>query len=122
MPFKLPTASQPALRRSIQSLFLLLLQCILMTAEAQVHIEGGGTTCAEWTSARISGRSLIIEHWISGALSGMSIASNKQFWTRNGSANVKAVVLWLDNYCERNPSTFVLSGADKLFRQQTGQQ
>ena len=89
---------------------------------SQVNIEGGQLDCGQWVAARkVNGAAARYEHFVLGALNGMSMASNAEFWrARDTQISRESAWLWIDNYCQANPLNMVFQGAYQLFRDRSG--
>ena len=75
----------------------------------------GSTDCGQWVNIkRPTDRS-----WVLGYISGMNtmFAMSRHF-TANPLSSVKSadqIIVWMDNYCQKNPLKTVAEGASDLY-------
>ena len=104
--------------RNNRPLVLLLLACCLaQPAFGQVYF--GSTDCGQWmkrTNSAMSNNAA--ESWLAGYMSGL----NTMYWVENKKSDplnkvnsLDQMVLWMDNYCNKNPLNRVSQGGFDLF-------
>ena len=86
----------------------------------------GGASCGTWVKEEASHKNMseginFSRNWIVGYLSGLAVATKKDFW---GTPNVNlldndSVFLWVDNYCRRNPLNNLDDAGYALFIERT---
>ena len=82
---------------------LILSTVILFPALAQGFVVRS-SDCSEWLEARQSHVSEGVENFVTGMLSGMSLASNSPLWEQNGNLIRREIVFfWLDDFCRKSP-------------------
>ena len=89
--------------RMAMGLVILLLPTATATADP---IKGAGAmSCSQWVEERRQNTYAEPLHWILGFIS----AYNQYVYSGNnpngifGSADYKAIAVWMDNYCQQNP-------------------
>ncbi|HSC93851.1 MAG TPA: hypothetical protein VLC73_02680 [Burkholderiales bacterium] len=76
--------------------------------------------CAEWLKARKQKRSSPHEARLVGLLSGMAIGRMVDVWQAQGKPMTREeAYLWMDKYCESNPRSRVVIGAEELANERT---
>ena len=76
--------------------------------------------CAEWLKARKQKRSSPHEARLVGLLSGMAIGRMVDVWKAQGKTMTREeAYLWMDKYCESNPRSRVVIGAEELANERT---
>jgi hypothetical protein len=83
----------------------------------------GDARCTQWTKERAAKTSQHEESWITGYLTGLSVARNRDFFgVRNTSQYVEnsALFAWMDNWCKENPQRPMSDGADTIFKERSG--
>ena len=76
--------------------------------------------CGEWLKARKLKRSSPYEAHLVGLLSGMAIGRMIDIWKAQGSPMSKdQAYLWMDQYCQSNPLSKVVIGAEELANERT---
>lgn len=76
--------------------------------------------CAEWLKARKLKRSSPHEARLVGLLSGMAIGRMVDVWKAQGKTMTREeAYLWMDRYCESNPRSRVVIGAEELANERT---
>lgn len=105
----------------IATVVLLHAQAVL--AEVSVI---GERRCEAWQDAR--GKNLpttnIDKTWLNGFWSGMAVGTHKEFWHDKDGRMLDndALYLWIDVYCNDNPSKDIADAAKELFRERTQDQ
>jgi hypothetical protein len=76
--------------------------------------------CGEWVKARKLKRSSPHEARLVGLLDGMAIGRMIEIWKAQGNPMSKEqAYLWMDKYCQSNPLSRVVSGAEELANEKT---
>ena len=76
--------------------------------------------CGDWVKARKLKRSSPHEAHLVGLLNGMAIGRMIEIWKAQGNPMSKEqVYLWMDKYCESNPLSRVVIGAEELANEKT---
>ena len=76
--------------------------------------------CGEWVKARKSKRSSPHEARLVGLLDGMAIGRMMDIWKAQGSSMSKEQVYsWMDKYCQANPLSKIVIGAEELANERT---
>ena len=76
--------------------------------------------CGEWLKARKLKRSSPYEAHLVGLLSGMAIGRMVDVWKAQGKPmSREQAYLWMDKYCESNPRSRVVIGAEELANERT---
>jgi hypothetical protein len=76
--------------------------------------------CSEWVKARKLKRSSPHEARLVGMLDGMAIGRMIEIWKAQGNPMSKEQVYsWMDNYCQANPRSRVVIGAEELANERT---
>lgn len=100
--------------------FTLLLVLLIPVTSAATPIKGAGaSSCGDWVEDRKQDSYHPKLHWIQGFIS----AYNQYvYFGKNpngvfGSADHKAIAVWMDNYCQQNPLSSPHDGAVLLIRE-----
>jgi len=76
--------------------------------------------CGEWVKARKLKRSSPHEARLVGLLDGMAVGRMVEIWKAQGSPMGKEqVYLWMDKYCQANPHSRIVIGAEELANERT---
>jgi len=76
--------------------------------------------CGEWLKARKLKRSSPYEAHLVGLLSGMAIGRMVDVWKAQGNPMTREqAYLWMDKYCDSNPRSRVVIGAEELANERT---
>ena len=76
--------------------------------------------CGEWAKARKLKRSSPHEARLVGLLDGMAVGRMIEIWRAQGSSMSKEQVYsWMDTYCQANPLSRVVIGAEELANEKT---
>jgi len=76
--------------------------------------------CGEWVKARKLKRSSPHEARLVGLIDGMAIGRVIEIWKAQGNPMSKEqAYLWMDKYCQSNPLSLVVTGADVLADERT---
>ena len=76
--------------------------------------------CGEWVKARKLKRSSPHEARLVGLLDGMAVGRMIEIWRAQGSSMSKEQVYsWMDKYCQVNPLSRVVIGAEELANEKT---
>ena len=79
----------------------------------------GGSDCGQWVNRRDSAMfKVAVESWFAGYMSGtnsMYVAYSKRADALNKVDSLDQMILWMDNYCNKNPLNRVTTGALELF-------
>ena len=106
------------MKKKIYELMLMVvLSLVGSNANAvSVGILGAGATCGKWANDRAEKNgwpAVSAAAYLSGLLSGMAIASNKDVL----EANADGYYLWMDNYCRAHPLDHVSDAGKVLFNE-----
>ena len=89
-------------------------------ASAGITIQGPAS-CGQWvTSRREIGEPVNLRQmWVLGYLSGLAMASGKNFWGTpdKNKLDPESAYLWIDDYCRANPRKRTDEAADALFHE-----
>ena len=81
----------------------------------------GGSDCGQWANRRDSAISkTAAELWLAGYMSGinsMYVTYSKRADALNKVDSLEQMVLWMDNYCNKNPLSNISIGGFELFRE-----
>jgi len=103
---------------SISLALALTLTCGI-SAGQKIWVEAS-EDCGAWVKARKLKRSSPYEAHLVGLLSGMAIGRMIDIWKAQGNPMSKEqAFLWMDNYCQSNPLSLVVTGADVLANERT---
>ena len=76
--------------------------------------------CAEWAKARKLKRSSPHEARLIGMLDGMAVGRMIDIWKAQGkSMSKEQVYVWMDSYCQANPQSRIVVGAEELANENT---
>ncbi|MGH9785478.1 MAG: hypothetical protein ACRD88_14975 [Terriglobia bacterium] len=101
------------------SLMLVLVLASGMSAGQRMWVETA-EDCAEWVKARKLKRSSPHEARLVGLLDGMAIGRMTEIWKAQGSSMSKEQVYsWMDKYCQANPLSRIVIGAEELANERT---
>ena len=76
--------------------------------------------CGDWVKARKMKRSSPYEAHLVGLLDGMAVGRMIEIWKAQGDPMSKEQVYsWMDNYCQANPRSRVVIGAEELANERT---
>jgi len=76
--------------------------------------------CGEWVKARKLKRSSPHEARLVGLLDGMAVGRMMEIWKAQGNPMSKEqAYLWMDKYCQSNPLSRVVIGAEELANERT---
>ena len=76
--------------------------------------------CGDWVKARKLKRSSPHEAHLVGLLDGMAIGRMIEIWKAQGSPMSKErVYSWMDKYCQSNPLSRIVIGAEELANEKT---
>ncbi|WP_176481650.1 hypothetical protein [Pseudomonas sp. HAR-UPW-AIA-41] len=99
-------------------LTLILITLSLISNAAPIKGAGAGS-CGEWVEERRENTYHATLHWIQGFLS----AYNAYVYSGTnpdgvfGGADYKAIAVWMDNYCQKNPLSTPYTGAELLIKE-----
>lgn len=94
---------------------------LLSATAANAVMISGDTDCGQWVKGRRTNGSDILEGYVTGALNGMAIAKQAEFWHAGGkSISRDAAFLWIDNYCQSHPLDGLMDAIFALFGKRTG--
>ena len=101
------------------SLALALILTSGMSAGQKIWVETA-EDCGDWVKARKLKRSSPHEARLVGLLDGMAIGRMIEIWKAQGNPMSKEqVYLWMDKYCQLNPLSRVVIGAEELANEKT---
>jgi hypothetical protein len=101
------------------SLALALMLTSGMSAGQRMWVETA-EDCGEWVKARKLKRSSPHEARLVGLLDGMAVGRMIEIWKAQGSTMSKEQVYsWMDKYCQANPLSRVVIGAEELANEKT---
>ena len=76
--------------------------------------------CGEWVKARKLKRSSPYEARLIGMLDGMAVGRMIDIWKAQGTSMSKEqVYVWMDSYCQANPQSRIVVGAEELANENT---
>lgn len=76
--------------------------------------------CGEWVKARKLKRSSPHEARLIGMLDGMAVGRMIDIWKAQGkSMSKEQVYVWMDSYCQANPQSRIVVGAEELANENT---
>ena len=108
------------MRTALSLLLALALTLSCGTVAAQSFWVEAAEDCGEWAKARRLKRSSPYEAHLVGLLSGMAIGRMIEIWKAPGGRMTKEeVYLWMDQYCQANPRSKVVIGAEELANERT---
>jgi len=103
---------------SISLALALVLTCEI-SAGQRIWVEAS-EDCGEWLKARKLKRSSPYEAHLVGLLSGMAIGRMIDIWKAHGNPMSKEqAYVWMDKYCQSNPLSKVVIGAEELANEKT---
>ena len=103
---------------SISLALALILTCEI-SAGQRIWVETP-EDCGEWLKARKLKRSSPHEARLVGLLSGMAIGRMTDIWKAQGNPMTREqAYLWMDRYCQSNPRSRVVIGAEELANERT---
>ena len=101
------------------SLALALMLTSGMSAGQRIWVETA-EDCGEWIKARALKRSSPQEARLVGLLDGMAIGRMTEIWKAQGNPMSKEqVYAWMDQYCQANPLSRIVIGAEELANERT---
>jgi len=101
------------------SLALVLILASGISAGQTIRVETA-EDCGEWIKARKLKRSSPHEARLIGLLDGMAIGRMIEIWKAQGNPMSKEQVYsWMDSYCQANPLSKVVIGAEELANERT---
>jgi len=101
------------------SLALALMLASGMSAGQRIWVETAAD-CGEWIKARALKRSSPQEARLVGLLDGMAIGRMTEIWKAQGNPMSKEqVYAWMDQYCQANPLSRIVIGAEELANERT---
>jgi len=101
------------------SLALALMLTSGVSAGQRIWVETA-EDCGEWVKARALKRSSPHEARLVGLLDGMAIGRMIEIWKAQGNPMGKEQVYsWMDKYCQANPLSRVVIGAEELANEKT---
>ncbi|MGH8634339.1 MAG: hypothetical protein ACRET7_09425 [Burkholderiales bacterium] len=90
-----------------------------MSAGQRIWVETA-EDCGDWVKARKLKRSSPHEAHLVGLLDGMAIGRMIEIWKAQGNPMSKEqVYLWMDKYCQSNPLSRIVIGAEELANEKT---
>ena len=90
-----------------------------MSAGQKIWVETA-EDCGDWVKARKLKRSSPHEAHLVGLLDGMAIGRMIEIWKAQGNPMSKEQVYsWMDKYCQSNPLSMVVIGAEELANEKT---
>lgn len=102
------------------SLALVLTLASGMGAGQNIWVEAS-EDCGEWVKARKLKRSSPHEARLVGFIDGMAVGRMIDIWKGSGNPLTKEqAYLWMDQYCQSNPLSRVVMGAETLANERTG--
>jgi hypothetical protein len=101
------------------SLALVLMLASGMGVGQNIWVEAA-EDCGDWAKARKLKRSSPYEAHLVGLLSGMAIGRMVDIWKAPGNPMTKEqAYVWMDQYCQSNPRSKVVMGAEELANERT---
>ena len=101
------------------SFALVLILAAGISAGQRIWVETS-EDCGEWMKARKLKRSSPHEARLIGMLDGMAVGRMVDIWKAQGKTMSKEqVYVWMDNYCQANPQSRIVVGAEELANENT---
>jgi len=93
---------------------MIVMVTIGFSTNSSAVIVDGAASCGQWAAGSVarSWAHIADTAWVLGYLSGKAVNSGADVLRNTDKASI---VLWMDNYCNRNPLKDVGDGADSLF-------
>jgi len=76
--------------------------------------------CGEWVKARKLKRSSPHEARLVGLIDGMAVGRMIDIWKAGSPMGKEQLYAWMDNYCQANPRSRIVIGAEELANERTG--
>jgi hypothetical protein len=77
--------------------------------------------CGEWTKARKLKRSSPHEARLVGLIDGMAVGRVIEIWKApGGPTGREQLYVWMDQYCQANPQSRIVIGAEEFANERTG--
>jgi hypothetical protein len=77
--------------------------------------------CGEWMKARKLKRSSPHEARLVGLIDGMAVGRMIEIWKApSGPTGREQLYIWMDRYCQANPQTRIVIGAEEFANERTG--
>ena len=108
---RLSLAAAAALSLSFASAGATQVQKVRVYGVAPIPLRG------TWTTARKAGSAAQLEAWALGFVSGYNFYSPESAGDIAPTTDARALLAWIDGYCQANPLDNVLHGATKLVRE-----
>jgi hypothetical protein len=91
------------------------------TADATSILGSGGASCGTWTAdrQRNESKSQLNQAWVLGYVSGYNVhKSSDDGMTK--PMDTRSMMLWIDNWCDANPTRDIADAAKALIEELTG--
>ncbi len=98
----------------------LVLTLLAASTSAAAPIKGSGTgSCGEWVEERKQNTYHATLHWMQGFISAYNefVYSGRNPDGVFGNADLKAIAVWMDNYCQQNPLSSPYNGTVLLIKE-----
>ena len=90
-------------------------------AKAQGVMVEYNYSCADWSNAQSEDFTMgVAKGWLVGMINGLGLGSNNDFWSTGSGLEPKQMFFWMDQYCDRNPLEYALSGIYKVMQERLG--
>jgi hypothetical protein len=87
----------------------------------KVRASPNNVDCSTWSTSRAEKIYQVVEAFVHGMITGMSIGADIEFWKAGGKEiDPPEVFLWVDKYCAANPEPSGYAGAVALINERTG--
>nr|AWD72263.1 hypothetical protein pH8NP1_p002 [Polaromonas sp. H8N] len=99
----------------IRRILAVLALTALISHEALAEVQIlGAPSCGRWVAEKKSGSALALAYgsWVTGFLSGTAYGTGKDIF--KSRPDIEGVMLWVQNFCEKNPLAGVEEAAQAL--------
>lgn len=106
---------------TIRAAFVAVLICCAPRVEATVILGSGAASCGTWTGdrQRNEARSQLNQAWVLGYVTAYNLYKPDQQGMVK-PMDSRAMMLWIDNYCDANPTQDISDAAKALIEELTG--
>jgi hypothetical protein len=102
------------------SLALALMAAAGLSAGQKMWVETS-ENCGEWMKARKLKRSSPHEARLVGLIDGMAVGRMIEIWKApSGPTGREQLYVWMDQYCQANPQSRIVIGAEEFANERTG--
>jgi hypothetical protein len=106
---------------SIRAALIIALVLISPASRAMTILGSGAASCGTWSAdrQRNEARSQLNQAWVLGYVTGYNIYKSTQDSVTK-PMDTRAMMLWIDNYCDANPDRDIADAAKALIDELTG--